>query len=128
MTLGTWVCVHYCFQGGRITGNPGTRFPLNLGTRAKFWSRITCFVTKSGILDQNLAQLSNFLWLTNCGILNQNLAQHPNFLLPTKHGMSKNLAQSPNFLRLTKRGFKQNLAQLQNLRDGLNFGRESHAL
>ena len=32
-------------QGGRVTGNRGTRFPLNPGTRAKFWSRIPRFVS-----------------------------------------------------------------------------------
>ena len=69
--------------------NLGTRFPLNLGMRAKFWSRIpwfvslegqakfwkriTFFMTKRRILNQN------FMWLTKRGI-NQKFSQLKNIL------------------------------------------------
>ena len=72
-------------QGGRIMGNLETRFLLNLGTQAKFWSTPKFpMADKERGSQPNLAQVQNFVWLTKRGILNQNLAQLQNFLWLTK--------------------------------------------
>ena len=70
---------------------------LNLGTQAKFWSRITRFVSLRKFEGlAKLAQLPNFIWLTKLGI-NLNLSQLSNF-----HVADKALDSQPKLTQALK--------------------------